>query len=230
MLKKAFLFLPLLLAVVGLSLAGCGGSQAASAPSAPAGVQSAADLLNRGDQVQGMSFDFKQTVNGQVTTSGKYAVDGGKFRIETTVSGLDSVILSDGKIMYMYNPGQNTAYKISSAGEGQKVETPLDYNKDFAKNVDDLKFLDTVNYNGTLCKLYSLTVSGVGDEKIWFSAQYGLPVRIEMTGSGNTMVTEYDNLKIGPQPPETFQLPAGVKVSGLGALMPQTGQTPKTPQ
>lgn len=214
--RKVLVFLSLFLLVA--SLAGCGGSRPASAPSAPAGGPSAADLVNRGQQVRGMSFDFKQTVNGQVTASGKYAVDGDKFRIESTTGGMDSVIIYDGKVMYMYNPGQNTAYEVPAAPQGQKVETPLDYNRDFAKNVDNLKYLDTVAYNGTQCKLYSLSISGVGDEKVWFDAVYGLPVRIEAAGSGNTTVVEYDNLKIGPQPPEAFQLPAGTRVGNLGDM------------
>lgn len=61
---------------------------------------------------------------------------------------------------------------------------------------------------------------GKEQSRMWVREGYGVPVRVEYTDAGgNKTVMEYKNLKVGPQPPETFKLPEGVQVHNLGEIM-----------
>lgn len=66
--------------------------------------------------------------------------------------------------------------------------------------------------------------------KMWVHEEYGIPLRVEVTeADGSKSVLEYKNLKVGPQPADTFKLPAGVQVTDMGEMMKNMPQIPKMP-
>jgi outer membrane lipoprotein-sorting protein len=54
---------------------------------------------------------------------------------------------------------------------------------------------------------------GKEQSKMWVRTDYGIPIRIESVDpSEEKTIMEFKNLKIGKQPADTFQLPAGVEI------------------
>ena len=133
---------------------------------------------------------------------------------------------SDTNTVYTYYPDQNMAIKLSAPESGEKAPTPTDYTRD--ADPDKIKTLETTMYDGVKCKVM-LIKSGEGKEqvKMWVCEDYGIPVRVEATApDGSKTVMEYKNLKVGPQPPDAFKLPTGVKISDMNEMMKQMPQIP----
>lgn len=232
-------FLSILMMVVFvlsfLVLTGCSGDkketttvQAQSQKSAEqkAGAETPAELFAKGKKAEGMSYDFTMSGTG-VSMSGKYWIQGNKFKAEANMEGHKVVTIFDGEAFYTYNPDEKTAMKITP-DKSKKSETPMDYVKDAESNPDRVKVVESVTYDGTPCKVIIVTgADGKEQSKMWVREDYGIPVRVEYADvGGNKSVMEYKNLKIGPQPPDAFKLPAGVQVQDLGELMKQMPQLP----
>ncbi|MCL4439818.1 MAG: hypothetical protein M1609_04260 [Firmicutes bacterium] len=119
----------------------------------------------------------------------------------------------------------------NTADKGNKVSTPVDYTKDVDVSPDKYKLLESAVYEGVKCKVVVVTdVYGKEQIKMWVHEEYGLPLRVEVTeAGGDKLVLEYKNLKVGPQPADTFKLPAGVQVIDMSETMKNFPQMPKMP-
>lgn len=241
--KRAFLYSLLLVLVLALfSLAGCGGNKENS--SQPAGEQTAAQgsaqgtaddsiagLFAKGQQIEGMSYDFIITTKEMVVNS-KVWLEGEKVKTESVVEGQTIVSLVDGNTFYTYFPQENRAMKMTSDQlNGQKTETPDDYTEDVETSPDKYKIVETTVYDGVECKVVVVTgADGKEQSRMWVRRDYGIPIRIESTDpNGDKTVIEFKNLKIGKQPADTFQLPAGVEVTDASEMLKNLPQMPSIP-
>lgn len=218
--KLALLFLVSVVVLASLVLGGCGGDKKDVGQAVqPAKQDSVVDLLGKGKQITGMSFDYivnaDTKVNGnesQTAISGKMWVEGKKMRTEAVMENqkMVTIINGDANTAYTYWPDSKTAMKWPM-DKAKAVESPDRY----AGSVDatNAKVLETATYDGANCKVLMIQkADGKGETKMWVREDYGIPVRIENNDSGISTVIEYNNLQVGPVPAEMFQLPAGVQV------------------
>lgn len=212
----------MLLLVIGL--AGCGQSETTTSGS---GDESVADLLAKGKNNPGMSFDYVMT-SKDLQMNGKMWVSGKNVKSEMTVHGQRMISIVDGvnNVAYMYNPDQNSAMKVplNKTQSSKSVDAP---DKEI-QGIDPAKItsLETVTYDGAVCRVLSMQrPNDQAEVKLWVREDCGIPVKTETTDpSGGKMVVEYKNLVIGALPPETFVLPAGVQVTDMSQMMKQMSQ------
>jgi len=212
-----------LLLVIGLT--GCGNSETTSTGGNSS--ESVADLLAKGKNNAGMSFDYVMTGKA-MQMNGKMWISGKNMKTEMTLQGQKMISIVDGtaNVVYMYNPEQNSAMKmpIDKNQSGKSVEAP---DKEI-KDMDPAQFkeLETVTYDGAVCRVISMQrPTDKSDVKLWVREDCGIPVRTEVTDpSGEKTVVEYKNLVVGAVPPETFVLPAGVQVTDMSQMMKQMQQ------
>jgi outer membrane lipoprotein-sorting protein len=224
--RKAALFW--VAAALLVCLAGCGGGKK-EAGGEPAPAKSSArqktseeplaEVFAKGKKIEGMSYEYILTVPAGKMT-GRVWMQGKKVRTEGTVSGQRIITLVDGETntVYTYYPDQNRAVKLSAGEQGEETQSPTDYieNTDLAS----AKILETTVYDGVKCRVVLVQSQDGSELRMWVREDYGLPVRVETTApDGTKAVMEYKNLKVGPQPPETFKLPAGVQVTDLNEMM-----------
>ena len=225
--KLLLLFVALILVVSSLSLVGCGGAkketdiQSTGSKQSSNDTVSIADLISKGKKVEGMSYDFVMTAkDGSV--SGKTWIRGDKVKTEVVTEGQKMITIFDGDTIYAYNAEQNLAYKLSP-DKSKKTETPMDYTGDLDSKSDKIKILETTVYEGVKCKVVAvMSADGKEQMKMWLREDYGIPMRVESTESdGSKTIMEYKNLKVEPQPEETFKLPDGVQITDMNQMMKQ---------
>ena len=216
------------LIILSVSLVGCGGGKKETdiQPSSNDTAQSMkevsiADLMAKGKKVEGMSYDFVLTAKDG-SMNGKTWVEGNKVKTEAVTEGQKIITIFDSDTIYSYNPDQNIAYKLSP-DKSKKAETPMDYTEDLDSKSDEIKILETTVYDGVKCKVVEVMSADSKDQmKMWLREDYGIPMRVESTESnGSKTIMEYKNLKVGPQPEETFKLPDGVQITDINQMMKQ---------
>lgn len=199
----------------GFSLSGLSFAEAAAQD------ESVKNLMSKGEKVAGFSYDYvmEQTIDGnKVKMTGKVFSSGQKTRNESAIDGQKMIVITDGeaKVMYNYNPGQNSAMKISFDGnKGANTPAKFDGKTDAAK----VKILGTDTYDGIKCKILSIEGERGEATKMWVREDYGLPVKIETVMPNGKMTMEHKNMKIGPQPAELFKLPSGVEITDMSEMM-----------
>lgn len=231
--RTGLFYLLLLLVVAMLSLVGCGGgkdnsSQPAGQPASNSAGQGAAEdsvesLFGKGKQVEGMSYDYVMTFNS-TTVNSKVWVEGDKVKTDSVVEGQNIISIIDGNTFYTYFPAENRAMKMTMATEQEneeKTETPVDFIDDADDRPDQYKIVETTMYDGVECKVVVVTdADGKEQSKMWVRTDYGIPIRIESVDpNGDKTIMEFKNLKIGKQPADTFQLPAGVEIIDASDLL-----------
>jgi len=223
--KIALLFFAVCFAVVSFGIIGCGNGKQEAASTAkkdtPAAKQeTVGDLFAKGTNLQGMSYDFEMTTK-EIKMSGKMWLAGKKMKSEMKMDNMTMITLIDGdnNVAYTYNPAQGMAIKVPIDNNLKTADTP----DKFTKNVDaaKLKEIETTTYEGVKCRVVlSQDADGKTQTKMWIREDYGIPMRVEVTGAdGSQMVMMYKNLKVGAQPADVFQLPTGVKMMDMGEMM-----------
>jgi hypothetical protein len=170
---------------------------------------------------KGVAYDLI-TTTPQGTTSMKIWIQGYKLKTEGNFGGQKMVSILDTQThtLITYYPDRNEAVKL--AGERPQVDakSPGDYLKD--RDFTKARVIGSEVYDGAPCKVILVAEADGAQSKMWVREDCGLPVKVEteVPGQGKTVV-EYKNLRFGPLPPETFELPAGVKVTDLGEMLQQ---------
>ncbi len=215
--RKLFLLLTSLSLL--LLLAGCGGDNKKAEPTSAAPVakeESLDSILQKFKAVKGWSYDMTTTINGKKMMDGSVWFAPDKLRMEFSVEGKKMITIQDGDFMYMYDPAEKTAMKFSKQSPLADQKTKIDKPDKFQQvPVPDWKVIETVTYDGVLCRVLEFTDASSGDKmKMWLRVDYGAPLRMELTPkSGNeSIVQEYKNMKFDPIPADKFQLPSGVEV------------------
>lgn len=178
------------------------------------GNQALADLIGRYKQVESLSLDYAVTTSDGQTISGKMWEQAGKMlKTQSTVAGIENVIIMDlvGSTMTVYQPstkqGTKTAMKMP-------VEDPAGYAE--AVDVGQMQDLGTEVIDGETCRVVQYTTTDGGSAatvKMWLSENLGFPVKIISTSAGGQTITmTYSNIKVGPLPDDTFEVPADVEI------------------
>jgi len=187
-------------------------SPEAEAPAEP----SLADLLAKGKEIKGMSYDMTMTAPG-VTMNGHFWVQGKNTKMDIMVEGQQAVniINADENVAYLYMPDQKMAMKmpIDSIETGGS-KTPLE-NTD---QIDPAEYEmgEKVDLNGMACRLVTHTAADGTATRMWVSEELGIPMKVEITAADGQVTTmEYSNLEVGDLPADTFKLPEGTEIIGL---------------
>ncbi|MGI5920301.1 MAG: LolA family protein [Syntrophomonadaceae bacterium] len=230
--RCSLLFMVLVLGFSLLALTGCGQEKAANAPVSPeqqeqakskdGGPDDLESIFNLAAGNKDMSCDIISTINEQGTTmvsKSKIWTSNGKYRVETEVNGVKTIVITNdkGETMF-YDPANNTVMKMPAAQND--VKPPADWSKDAGK----YKVVGTEKRDGYDCVVIT-TVDNAENTKMWVVKKTGLPVRVESApANGTAVVIEYKNYKFGSQPDDLFTVPAGAQVITMPSL--PTGNMP----
>ncbi len=211
-------------------LAGCGGSDKTNTSSSnqpTAKQESAADLLAKGKNLPGLTYDYVMKVKEGPTMTGKVWLSGKKMKTESTMENQKIITFLDGEanVIYNYMPNQARIMKIPF-DPTKAAKSPDQYSQE--TDAAKVKILETVNYDGVSCKVVLREEkSGQGQVKMWVREDYGIPAKVEVMEAGVLQMTaEYKNIKVGSVPPETFTLPPGIQVIDMGEMMKQIPAKP----
>ena len=179
------------------------------------GTQALADLIGKYKQVQSMSLDFAVTTPEGAATSGTMWAEAGKMlKIETTVGGVQEVMLinlTDNTIT-MWQPATKQGTKITAPAAFSDPSSYLN-----GIDVSKVQDLGTADINGETCHIIQYTstdANGSTTIKMWLSERLGFPVRVtSTTADGKTTTMDYTNIKVGSLPSDTFTVPADVKIT-----------------
>lgn len=183
--------------------------------------ESVSALLGKGEKITNYSFDYTmdQTMGGQnVQMSGKTFISGKKTRNESTINGQKIIVITDteAKVMYSYNPADNSAMKIP-LNENNEANSTSKYNdKAYAPK---MKVIGTETFDGIRCKVVSVEGEQGETTKMWLREDYGLPMKIETAMSEGKITMVYKNMKFDPLPAGLFVLPSGAKVTDMSEMM-----------
>lgn len=176
---------------------------------------------------QEYSFESTTDMAGQTTTA-TMLFKNGKFRMDASAMGRQTVMISDQatKVAYMWVVGQNQATKLAydqfeqQAGSSSGMQVLTDPSK--------RKLLGSETVDGQPCDIYEITIVG-GTMKIWLAKANGFPVKSEMNTPMGVVTTAYKNFKTGGISDSLFELPAGMQVVDLGSILQQGGPGGQTP-
>ncbi len=216
-----------------LGLVGCSKDETATAPSVQSDQQKSddtkvenelANLMKSAREVPGMSYEMISTVTneGQTHTSNsKMWMSKDKMRIETEVSGMKSVMITNAKgELFMYDAASNTAMKMSNL-EGQ--EQMADQWAEDESDLANMKIIGKEKIDGYDCVVVTL-IDEETNSKMWLRKDIGMPVKVESKMDDGTVVIDYKNYKIGAQADSLFEVPAGAQIMEMPSMSGMPGQ------
>lgn len=222
--KKNLVVAILLLFVMNLLVAGCG--KKASETSIPAPKEaaqtsstssdtSAQGLITKGMAVSNISYDSEISVPEGNKVSMKAWIKGKKMRTEmpnTEGSGsIVSIIDSEQGVLYMYQPEQKMATKMSiSMSQQDSSPSPKETMESLKPN--EMKYISKDTVDGKKCLVYEFQAGNKETSKVWLWEDYGVPLKIEATTDGKKSVMEYHNVKLDEIPASMFEIPADTKI------------------
>ena len=162
-----------------------------------------------------VSYDQK-TTQGRTTHQSKVQMKNALFRMDMAMGGQESIILRNAEGTFTVMPSEGMAMKMPQLHPGQgPVRGAGNYAQFLQEQHAELTGSETID--GKECDIYRYTDSETGElTTVWVWKQKTFPVKFQ---SGKT-VTELTNIQLGAAiPDETFQLPAGVQVMDMGAMM-----------
>jgi len=231
---RKWLIALLVMGLLAAGLTGCGSKEQATT-NAPTSTDtkvveksSGSDLssiMKSASQVKGMSFEMVSTMtgkNGSMTSSGKLYMSNGKVRMEMETAGMKMITISNtsGEV-YMYNPTEKTAMKITTPQ--QSAELPNEWAKSDG-DISGLKVLGEEKKDGFDCIVVTTTT---GDNtKMWIRKDIGMPIRTEITTADGIMAVDYKNYNIGAQADSLFEIPADTQIT----TMPNMSNLPQVPK
>ena len=227
--KLGFIFV-IVLAVVSLLLAGCGGGDEEASPTAtkspgatvtetpgesvpptstlPSGELG--DVMGKASTIDSVKYDMIMTGPGMPSMTTKVWLKqlANKMKTESTVEGETTIQIVDwaAEVMYLYMPSQNMAYRMDLAGA---PESPLEGTE--AIEDYDYTILGTETLDGKVCLVVEWASEGV-TAKSWVWKDKGFPIRVEMVTSQGTTIIEYKNIDFSNIPNSEFELPPSVEI------------------
>ncbi len=165
------------------------------------------------------SYDQKMT-HGRDVYQSKVSMKDGLFRMEMTTRGQTSIILHNANGTYTVMPNEGMAMKMPRLQPGQRpVQGADNYAQYLEQQHAERTGSETID--GRACDIYRFTDSESGAlTTAWIWKEKMFPVRLETEGSDGKTLIEISNIQLGAAvPDDSFQLPAGVQVMDMGALM-----------
>ena len=168
------------------------------------GAESLSEILDKAADIECCKNDWVQTYPGMAPTTTVVWSKGNKTRMESTVDGVNLIQLidMDAGEMYSYYPQYNYATKTD-------FQVPPCATADISDF--DPEIIGTETIDGKECLVIEWTQDGML-VKTWVWKEYGIPVRQEVTWSGDTSIFEWKNIEFVCAPDSMFELPAGVTI------------------
>ncbi|MBI4341037.1 MAG: outer membrane lipoprotein carrier protein LolA [Candidatus Omnitrophica bacterium] len=180
----------------------------------------AAWLLPQAASAFSVAYDQKVTTQGQVIVSTVRLKDD-QFRMETTIGGMEAVIIKNRSGLYQYLPSQGMVMSMNALmpGMAAAVERPDDY-LGYLKERNATR-LRTETLNGEPCDVYRYDDPVKrGTTTVWVAQRLRFPLRVEMDNTEGRMTVEISNVMLGAGIEDRiFELPVGVDVVSMGQLM-----------
>lgn len=223
--NKKILFSFLLLGIIVLAGAGCGGdeSQAPGEESAVEqtgetgdsgeGASSLESVLAKAQNLGGYKFDVLVTQANYSDMEYTMWVKEGNIRWEGFAEGQNLTYILNGsdQTAYIHIPSQGAAIKYNFSAAKEAVgKSPSDQASSIAQM--NTEILGNEVWDGKDC-LVVKNVSSSGDEtKWWIWAEYGIPVKTRILSSeGEVIVTELRNIEFSVSD-DLFSLPEDVEI------------------
>jgi hypothetical protein len=157
--------------------------------------------------------------DGKVMEAGKIYVSGLKSRTEGIV-GLTIIVRRDKQLSWTLNPKSKTYTEKAMTAEELKMALG-----DIPGEVSRTR-IGSERILGYNCVKYQLTfksMRGTDTAILWQAESLGIPIRTEIP---NFAISELRNIRVGAQPPDLFEVPAGYRKSegfgaGGGAVVPE---------
>ena len=164
------------------------------------------------------SYDQK-TTQGRNVMTGKVSLKDELFRMETTANGQTAVVLHNREGTFTVMPSEGMAMKTAlHPGQG-----PVRGADNYAQYLQQhhAERIGSETIDGRACEIYRFSDPEAGGMvTAWVWTEKMFPVRYEVDGSDGKTLVELSNIQLGAQIPDAdFQLPAGVAVMDMGALM-----------
>ncbi|MDD4995103.1 MAG: hypothetical protein PHW53_01370 [Patescibacteria group bacterium] len=216
---KKFFILPIIFALLLLG-AGCG-KDSGTTETSPTPSDSLEEITSKAEKIQEMSCDLVVTSGEEPEYTAKMYMKGTRMRQEFELQGQKIVMLGDmATALYMYYPDKNTAIKTDlSESQDKTKNNPYEY---IDESADSTTIIGHETIDNKKC-VVTETKTGVGEnliiKKMWIWEKYDMPIKIVSTSGNQVTTTEYKNIEIGNQSDALFELPAGVQIIDMGALM-----------
>ena len=165
-----------------------------------------------------VSYD-KKTTQGRNVTNAKVSLKDELFRMETSAQGQMAIILHNREGTFTVIPSEGMAMKTAlHPGQGP-IRGAGNYAQYLRERQAERIGAETVG--GYACDIYRFTDPEAGGTvTAWVWKEKMFPIRFEIDGDQGKMLVELSNLQLGANIPDAaFQLPAGVQVMDMGALM-----------
>lgn len=165
------------------------------------------------------SYD-QTTTQGRKVMTAKVSLKDELFRMETTAEGQTAIILHNREGTFTVMPSEGMAMKTAARHPGQR---PIRGAGNYAQYLKERQAerIGAETVGGYACDIYRFLDPEDGSTvTAWVWKDKTFPVRFEIDGADGKMLVELSNLQLGATIPDAdFQLPAGVEVMDLGALM-----------
>jgi outer membrane lipoprotein-sorting protein len=165
------------------------------------------------------SYDQK-TTQGREVYQGKVSLKDELFRMEMTYQGQSMIIIHNAAGTYTVMPSEGMAMKTPRLRPGQRtVRGASNYAQYLQQQNAQRTGSETID--GHACDIYRFTDSETGElTTAWVWKDKMFPIRFETETSDGKTLVELSNIQLGAAiADEAFQLPAGVQVMDMGALM-----------
>ena len=165
------------------------------------------------------SYDQKAT-QGRAVYASKVSVKNEFFRMETTMRGESSLIIHNAEGTFTVMPSQGMAMKMSQLRPGQgAIQGADNYAQYLQRQHAEKTGSETID--GRACDIYRFTDSETGEvTTAWVATDIMFPIRLEVEGAEGKMLVELSNNQLGAAiSDDAFQLPDGVQVMDMGAMM-----------
>jgi outer membrane lipoprotein-sorting protein len=231
--KRLGFVLIMVLAIVSLLVAGCGGGDEEPSPTAsaspgatvtetPGEAETPAptlpsgelgDIMGHAANIDSVKYDVVMTGPGMPSMTTKIWLKQSinKMKTESTVEGETSIQIVDwdAGVMYLYMPSQNMAYRMDLTGAPESPLQGTEAIEDY-----DYTILGTETYDGKVCLVVEWTSEGV-TAKSWIWKDKGFPVKVETTTPQGKSTIEYKNIDFSNIPNSEFELPPGVQIMDM---------------
>jgi Domain of unknown function (DUF4412) len=153
--------------------------------------------------------------------AGKVYFGGKKFRMDSSMEGHDSIIISDpaNKVGYLLMPQQKMYMEMRQDGmmgrRGPDMRAYDASNPCAAEEGVTCKKVGTETVNGRMCDKWEFTRGGANTRTVWIDKANYIPIK---TVEANGTAVEFKNIKEDPQPASLFEIPAGYQKMDMGMM------------
>jgi outer membrane lipoprotein-sorting protein len=167
------------------------------------------------------SYDQTVTGDGHTVTSRVYLQDD-SMRIESSMSGVQSIVIKNSEGMFTYMPEQQMAMRLAELDVQQQTVAGVDNYVEYLSGLSAER-VGSETVNGYDCDVYRYNdPEGEGVTTAWVWKEHQFPVQVQVQGPKGTTLIKMSNVQVGQAHPDSlFQLPAGVQVMDMGAMMQQ---------